>query len=39
MVDFVNPGVLGNVATFRRVFQVPIERSEYDCKSFPERLV
>ncbi len=27
MVDFVNPGVLGPVATFRRVFQTPIERS------------
>ncbi len=27
MADFVNAGILGNLATFRRVFQTPIERS------------
>ena len=27
MVNFVNPGVLGNIETFRNTFQTPIETS------------
>lgn len=28
MVSFVNPDVLGNLTTFRRVFETPIEKSK-----------
>ena len=26
MVNFINPGILGDLPTFRRVFQAPIEK-------------
>lgn len=28
MVNFINPGILGDLTTFRRVFQGPIEKGE-----------
>jgi SNF2 family DNA or RNA helicase len=39
MVNFVNPGILGDLPTFRRVFQVPIEKGRDKSASPADKMI